>query len=101
MIWMIGLNYLITKKNQIVNEEGASITKEKMLEVITERSSDRDWSDRSYIYNSISPYHSEEHFHKSNMSERGPNNLLRTNCDNNHCIGHGDGTYDLITGEFS
>ena len=31
----------------------------------------------------------------------GPKGLLRHSIDGRHCVGHGDGTYDLIAGEFS
>lgn len=36
-----------------------------------------------------------------NCAVRGPNGLLRSVVDGRHCIGHGEGTWDLITGEFS
>ena len=31
----------------------------------------------------------------------GPNGLLRSRIDGEHCIGHGSGTWDFIVGEFS
>lgn len=34
-------------------------------------------------------------------AEIGPNNLLRSRVDGVNCIGHGEGTWDLIAGEFS
>lgn len=43
----------------------------------------------------------EEEFHRMNGSMRGPNGLLRRRIDGSHCIGHGDGPWDLIAGEFS
>lgn len=46
-------------------------------------------------------YHSEEHFHSLNHSERGPNGLLRSKIDMRHCVGHGEGTYDYLIGDFS
>ena len=37
-----------------------------------------------------------------NYAEPGPNNLVRHKIDTeNGCIGHGDGTWDYITGRFS
>jgi len=80
----------------IVDEYGANISKEEMLSIITERSARcekkykvdawcRSWAD----------------FHRMNHSEFGPNGLIRAKIDGEHCIGHGTGTYDFITGEFS
>lgn len=86
---------------QIYDEEDRQITTEDMLDTILNRSSENEWDSRNFIYSKFQPYHSEEHFHECNQSQRGPNNLLRTKVDYNHCIGHGDGTYDLIIGEFS
>ena len=30
-----------------------------------------------------------------------PRGLMRSRIDGHHCVGHGEGTWDLITGEFS
>jgi hypothetical protein len=57
------------------------------MEVITERH-----------YSSIHPLFSS--FHRDNESVEGPNGLLRAAIGGS-CIGHGEGTWDLITGEFS
>ena len=46
-------------------------------------------------------YDSWEEFHRRNNSEIGPNGLLRHKVTGNHCVGHGDGTYDYIKGVFS
>lgn len=46
-------------------------------------------------------YRSVEDFLEKNHAVRGPNNLVRSKVDGSHCVGHGDGTWDLITGEFS
>lgn len=64
------------------------ISPSKMLEQITLRS----WA---YAYT-----HSPE-FHMQNCSEPGPNGLLRCKVDGVRCIGHGEGTYDYIIGDFS
>jgi hypothetical protein len=37
----------------------------------------------------------------ANSAERGPRGLVRAIIDGRHCIGHGEGTWDLIIGEFS
>lgn len=71
---------------QIIDECDAPITEERMLSIITERS----WEAP------VPP-----NFHKDNQSQPGPNNLVRHRIDGRHCIGHGDGTWDYITGEFS
>lgn len=39
--------------------------------------------------------------HDANHSQPGPNGLVRSKIDGRHCVGHGNGTYDLIQGEFS
>ena len=36
-----------------------------------------------------------------NYAEPGPNGLVRAKINGVHCIGHGEGTWDYITGEFS
>lgn len=36
-----------------------------------------------------------------NKAELGPNGLVRSKVDGRHCVGHGDGTWDLVVGEFS
>jgi len=40
-------------------------------------------------------------FHRKNHSFDGPNNLLRHQILEGHCIGHGEGTWDYIIGDFS
>jgi hypothetical protein len=71
----------------IENEYGEAVTPEQMLAKITDRSwpDDRDRTDRFLCENHAAP---------------GPNNLLRHQLGP-YCVGHGDGTYDLIPGEFS
>lgn len=73
----------------IRDEYGDSVTPEDMRRVITERSRHpkaRPWTELEYCQNSARP---------------GPNGLVRHIVDGRHCIGHGEGTWDLITGEFS
>ena len=83
----------------ILDEYGDELTRLEMLAVITTgRSSTKDWDSRWALN---SGYSSEEAFHRSNHSERGPNGLLRHRIDGSHCIGHGPGTYDYIVGDFS
>ena len=42
----------------------------------------------------------EQHFHRKNHSQRGPNWLLR-HAIGNGCVKHGDGTWDCVEGDFS
>lgn len=48
-----------------------------------------------------SGYRDWNEFYRRNYAEPGPSGLLRHVVDGRHCIGHGDGTYDLMRGEFS
>lgn len=43
----------------------------------------------------------EAGFLAENHAIDGPRGLLRHDMDGTHCVGHGDGTWDLIAGEFS
>lgn len=80
----------------ISDEYGDHISTSDMLAIITERSRSTPFDDNDWL-----GYASEAEFHRSNYSERGPNNLLRSRIDGTHCTGHGDGTWDHITGDFS
>jgi hypothetical protein len=86
----------------IRNEYGDTIPIDEMLKIITERShgTKKDWN-IDWWSGPCQHYTSEQHFHDSNCSERGPNFLLRHRVDGRHCLGHGPGTYDYIAGEFS
>jgi len=78
----------------IVDEYGRALTAKEMLSVITERS----WSQS----NKERPdgWVSWPAFYAANHAEPGPNNLLRHQIGR-YCCGHGDGTWDLMPGEFS
>ena len=82
------LDLLYGSFSGIEDEYGSWLTPAEMLEQRTFR----DW-EGTYTY---SP-----EFHMQNCSESGPNGLLRCKVDGVHCIGHGEGTYDYIVGEFS
>jgi hypothetical protein len=80
----------------IKDEYGDPCDPVDMKRIILERSSsrrERDYPNKWYA--------SEDDFNEQNHAEPGPNGLSRHKIDGNHCIGHGNGTYDLITGEFS
>ena len=73
---------------RIEDEYGDELTTDEMLDKITNRSHPHPntWDD----------YKLED-----NCAEPGPNNLVRHRIDGRHCVGHGEGTWDYITGEFS
>lgn len=50
---------------------------------------------------SDTPSHEGKRWLAENSAENGPNGLVRHRIDGKHCIGHGNGTWDLIIGEFS
>lgn len=78
---------------RIVDEYGDTRTAAEMLDTITNRS----WTPSIHRYVG---YASRADFHRSNESQDGPFGLLRHKLGG-RCVGHGEGTYDLITGEFS
>ncbi len=81
------------KTGEIVDEYGTTIPPAKMSEIIRERS----WNKARKYY----LYTSEADFMDKNFAEPGPNNLVRSKVDGRHCIGHGEGTWDLVIGDFS
>ncbi len=70
----------------IKNEYGDQISLVDFMKVVTERSWHHPWGHNSWLINN---------------AVQGPNNLARHVIDHWHCIGHGEGTYDYIIGEFS
>ena len=74
------------KHKRIFNEYGEEISRERLLNLIIERSHPGGIDLTEYL---------------DKYTERGQNNLLRSRIDGIHCIGHGEGTWDLIIGEFS
>lgn len=83
----------------IRNEYGEVVGADKMEAIIKARGRNTDWDSAWWAQGDY--YSSEDHFHRMNQSQRGPKGLLRATIDGRHCIGHGAGTWDLITGEFS
>jgi len=80
----------------IRDEYGEQITAQQMNKIITERGREFNWARPNWWGH----YQSEAQFHGMNHSERGPKGLLRYRIGA-HCIGHGEGTWDYIKGEFS
>jgi hypothetical protein len=72
---------------RIFNEYGDQVTPERMLDIITNRSNGGRDPDPEWF--------------RQNDTEPGPRGLIRCRIDGRHCIGHGEGTYDLCVGEFS
>lgn len=72
----------------IEDEYGQSVSAEEMADIIT----DRGRSD---------PLGWDAAMLARNSAVEGPNNLARHRIDGRFCIGHGDGTWDLLVGEFS
>lgn len=81
---------------RIVDEYGEEVSPEAMRRCVAERGVEgRDWEASPWGYQSWWAFHAENH------SEKGPRGLLRHRIDGRHCIGHGEGTWDLIAGCFS
>jgi hypothetical protein len=89
-LWAIRANQGQLK---IVDEYERTLTADEMTKIITERKADESGA----VPFGYSSWHS---FHYANCSEWGPNNLLRQRLGHS-CVGHGEGTWDYIDGEFS
>lgn len=76
----------------IKDEYGELITEEALLNIITQRGFPRPSGDEP------SPYTFD---FARNQAQPGPNNLVRRNIDGHYCVGHGEGTWDLVVGGFS
>jgi hypothetical protein len=85
------------KKGKIFDEYDEEIPVEQMLRSIRNRVGGKK-EDKPHP---IQGFDNWDQFHRANHSEFGPNNLLRHKLDGRHCVGHGEGTWDLIAGEFS
>lgn len=86
--WPDWLDYFDTENVEILDEYGDAVSVIAMTKCVTERYRDGPckWSEAEY---------------RLNHAEPGPNNLIRRQIDGFHCVAHGDGTYDLMRGEFS
>ena len=80
---------------EIRDEYSRIISTEEMLDWITNRS----WPNERTGEPPYG-YESWEEFYDGNSAVPGPNNLLRIKTGR-LCIAHGDGTYDLVVGDFS
>ncbi len=77
----------------LYSDSDIMIEHHELIKIITERS----WPNKQLP----SSYRSWRDFHALNHSFDGPNDLVRYAIDRTHCVGHGDGTWDLMIGEFS
>ena len=79
----------------IKDEYGKLVTEEEMLNQITNRRS-KPMTEQGLgsWYDSVAEWYSK------NGAEPGPNNLARHRIGH-YCVGHGEGTWDYIVGEFS
>lgn len=85
----------ISKDGIVKNEYDEIVTIDELRDIVQNRGRDEKWESKPAGYSSWQKFHSE------NYSEQGPNGLLRHKIDGSHCIGHGEGTWDFIIGEFS
>jgi len=75
--------------SRIRNEYGQEITPQEMEKIIQ----DRGWPKKNEI--------PTVQWLNENRAVPGPKGLARHRIDGQHCTGHGEGTWDLIIGEFS
>lgn len=85
----------VFNKGVIFNEYQERITADDMLRIITRREREPAWDKKPPGYASWSEFHAMNH------SQEGPKGMLRHAIDGRHCVGHGEGSWDLIAGEFS
>lgn len=83
------------RRARIEDERTSNLTVVEMRNIIVKRS----WTRAATYPNDF--YRSAEDFHRKNQSQPGPNGLVRAKIDGVHCVGHGDGTWDNIVGDFS
>lgn len=79
---------LLALPSTIIRDEYQEILSyEKFFEVVENRF----WNRSIY----------ENDFLSQNNASVGPRGLLRRNVDGVHCVGHGEGTWDYLPGDFS
>lgn len=91
-----------SSEGDIFDEYGREIGSVEMLDNITNRAWEKS-IEESLKEDPMNLYRgaSLQQFLDQNQAELGPNNLLRARINGYHCIGHGEGTWDLIAGDFS
>lgn len=97
----LGINTLddwrpLIETGVITDEYGNVWEGDYILQVIASRR--RPWSPRPAPAKSVPDL---EQWYRQNHAEPGPNGLARHVIDGIHCVGHSEGTWDYIAGEFS
>lgn len=88
------------KKGKILSEYGEEESLEDFVGIVTSRHYAHGWGEQIDRFMSSGRYLNEEDFHRKNHSLRGPNGLCRHQTGL-YCESHGEGTWDMILGEFS
>jgi hypothetical protein len=84
-----------TPGSVIKNEYGEEVSVGDIEKTICQRS----WNSTREYPNGR--YKSEKEFLRENSATEGPSGLVRHAIDGRHCVGHGEGTWDYIIGDFS
>jgi len=83
------------KGKKIYDEYNKIISKKEMLNIITKRNYKVEIIKFPNEY-----YLNQEQFYEQNNCTLGINGCLRRNISGQYCVGHGEGTWDLIIGDF-
>jgi len=95
--WQDWLAYLKKDNVTILDEYDRECTVAELTNVVTNRG----WVGHTYPYTVFGKvYHNFEHLCKEHDAVPGENNLFRHKIGR-FCCGHGEGTWDLIEGDFS
>ena len=93
--------HAIGKGGWIKDEYGTAVEWEMFVNIVTERSSMETLEHSVAICSAYGSWcKGVDDYLERNNAIAGPNNLLRHKIDR-CCVGHGEGTYDYIVGEFS
>lgn len=85
----------------IVDEYGDAVDHAWMLRTITEWEGHSDFTKPLVPIPPFQPESDWSVFLYRNHAEPGPNGLMRHKVDGRRCIGHGEGTWDYLVGDFS
>ena len=89
------------KGGWIKDEYGTEVEIDMFVDIVTERSSHYTIEHNIAIATAYNIWYKDvADFLRKKEAVAGPNNLLRHKIDQ-YCVGHGEGTYDYIVGEFS
>lgn len=89
------------KRSYIKDEYGDIISSDEIISIITDRYSDQNVREMSQSMLKWCGVKSVDEFLIMNHAVIGPNNLIRHMIEDHHCIGHGEGTWDYMIGDFS